>query len=175
VLHPQLRFDRVDLTVKRDHLVFRCHLLPNVADGPSATAAALLHAGVHSGTRGEDSGVIFSCVHKRVAFVGACRVHAEVQSTLHSRNTKLRKMKKFMMAVVVTHGQVLHSGRHRHLQRLPQQLHRPRANAKGESGAVVHGPESIECSKQADAKGLHGQERARFRANCKKKLMKQKT
>jgi hypothetical protein len=36
-------------------------------------------------------------------------------------------------------------------------------------------PEGIECSKQADAKGLHGQERIRFRANCKKKLMKQKT
>jgi hypothetical protein len=40
---------------------------------------------------------------------------------------------------------------------------------------VVHSPESIECSKQADAKGLHGPERVRFRANCKKKLMKEKT
>lgn len=32
--------------------------------------------------------------------------------------------------------------------------------------------ESIECSKQADAKGLHGEERRRFRAVCKKQLMK---
>jgi psiF repeat len=32
--------------------------------------------------------------------------------------------------------------------------------------------ESIECSKQADAKGLHGKERRRFRSACKKQLMK---
>ena len=31
-------------------------------------------------------------------------------------------------------------------------------------------PESIECSKQADAKGLHGKERVKFRAQCKKEL-----
>ena len=31
-------------------------------------------------------------------------------------------------------------------------------------------PESIECSKQADAKGLHGKERIKFRAQCKKDL-----
>jgi psiF repeat-containing protein len=28
--------------------------------------------------------------------------------------------------------------------------------------------ESLECSKQADAKGLHGKERKKFRAECKK-------
>jgi hypothetical protein len=33
-------------------------------------------------------------------------------------------------------------------------------------------PESIECSKQADAKGLHGKEREKFRAQCKKQLTK---
>jgi hypothetical protein len=27
---------------------------------------------------------------------------------------------------------------------------------------------SLECSKQADAKGLHGKERQKFRAKCKK-------
>ncbi len=31
-------------------------------------------------------------------------------------------------------------------------------------------PESIECSKQADAKGLHGQARKEFRAKCKREL-----
>lgn len=31
-------------------------------------------------------------------------------------------------------------------------------------------PESIECSKQADEKGLHGQARKEFRAKCKKEL-----
>lgn len=36
--------------------------------------------------------------------------------------------------------------------------------------AKVHSPESIECSKQADAKGLHGKERKTFRATCKKQL-----
>ncbi len=34
--------------------------------------------------------------------------------------------------------------------------------------AKVHSPASIECSKQADAKGLHGKERVKFRAECKK-------
>jgi hypothetical protein len=40
---------------------------------------------------------------------------------------------------------------------------------------VVHSPESIECSKQADAKGLHGKERKKFRAHCKKELEKNKS
>jgi hypothetical protein len=35
---------------------------------------------------------------------------------------------------------------------------------------TTHSPESIECSKQADAKGLHGKERKKFRAECKKEL-----
>ena len=34
----------------------------------------------------------------------------------------------------------------------------------------AHSPESIECSKRADAKGLHGEERKKFRAACKKEL-----
>jgi hypothetical protein len=29
-------------------------------------------------------------------------------------------------------------------------------------------PESVECSKQADAKGLHGKERKKFRSDCMK-------
>ncbi len=36
--------------------------------------------------------------------------------------------------------------------------------------AKVHSPESIECSKQADAKGLHGKERKTFRSACKKQI-----
>ncbi len=36
--------------------------------------------------------------------------------------------------------------------------------------ATVKSPESIECSKQADANGLHGAERKKFRAECKKDL-----
>jgi hypothetical protein len=32
--------------------------------------------------------------------------------------------------------------------------------------------ESLECSKQADANGLHGKPRRVFRAKCKKDLMK---
>ena len=38
--------------------------------------------------------------------------------------------------------------------------------------AKVHTPASIECSKQADAKNLHGQERKKFRSECKAKTMK---
>jgi psiF repeat len=33
---------------------------------------------------------------------------------------------------------------------------------------VVHSAASIECSKEADAKGLHGTARKKFRADCKK-------
>jgi hypothetical protein len=46
---------------------------------------------------------------------------------------------------------------------------------KGKAATAPQSAEGIECSKQADAKGLHGPERVRFRANCKKKLMKEKT
>jgi invasion protein IalB len=31
-----------------------------------------------------------------------------------------------------------------------------------------HSPQSIECSKEADAKGLHGKDRKKFRKTCMK-------
>jgi len=34
--------------------------------------------------------------------------------------------------------------------------------------------ESLECSKEADAKGLHGKERKKFRSECKKAAMGKK-
>jgi invasion protein IalB len=34
--------------------------------------------------------------------------------------------------------------------------------------AKPHTAASIECSKEADAKGLHGKERKKFRSECKK-------
>jgi invasion protein IalB len=41
--------------------------------------------------------------------------------------------------------------------------------AKSEKKAEkAHTPESVECSKQADEKGLHGKERKKFRSECKK-------
>ena len=40
--------------------------------------------------------------------------------------------------------------------------------------AKVHSPESIECSKEADTKGLHGKERKKFRSECKKAAMGKK-
>jgi invasion protein IalB len=41
--------------------------------------------------------------------------------------------------------------------------------AKTEAKApVVHTAASLECSKEADAKGLHGKERKKFRSECKK-------
>jgi hypothetical protein len=41
--------------------------------------------------------------------------------------------------------------------------------AKADTKApVVHSAASLECSKEADAKGLHGKERKKFRAECKK-------
>jgi len=40
--------------------------------------------------------------------------------------------------------------------------------AKTEKAEKAHTPESLECSKQADEKGLHGKERKKFRSECKK-------
>jgi hypothetical protein len=41
--------------------------------------------------------------------------------------------------------------------------------AKTETKApAVHTAASLECSKEADAKGLHGKERKKFRSECKK-------
>jgi hypothetical protein len=42
------------------------------------------------------------------------------------------------------------------------------ATAKTEKAEKTHTPESLECSKQADEKGLHGKERKKFRSECKK-------
>jgi hypothetical protein len=44
----------------------------------------------------------------------------------------------------------------------------PAAKETTAKPAKVHSPESIECSKEADAKGLHGKERKKFRAECKR-------
>ena len=48
------------------------------------------------------------------------------------------------------------------------------AQTKAPAPAKPRTPESIECSKQADAKGLKGKERKKFRAKCKKDLLKAK-
>ena len=41
--------------------------------------------------------------------------------------------------------------------------------AKTETKApMVHSAASLECSKEADTKGLHGKERKKFRSECKK-------
>lgn len=41
-------------------------------------------------------------------------------------------------------------------------------NSASKPGAKPRTAISIDCSKQADAKGLHGKEREKFRAACKK-------
>lgn len=43
----------------------------------------------------------------------------------------------------------------------------PAATAE-KKAPVVHSAASIECSKEADAKGLKGKERKKFRSECKK-------
>jgi hypothetical protein len=42
------------------------------------------------------------------------------------------------------------------------------APAADKKAPVVHSAASIECSKEADAKGLHGKDRKKFRSECKK-------
>lgn len=40
--------------------------------------------------------------------------------------------------------------------------------AKAAKTTKPHSAASLECSKEADAKGLHGKERKKFRSECKK-------
>jgi len=42
------------------------------------------------------------------------------------------------------------------------------AAAKSEQAEKPRSAASLECSKEADAKGLHGKERKKFREDCKK-------
>ncbi|MCC8979008.1 phosphate starvation-inducible protein PsiF [Bradyrhizobium sp. 10BB] len=44
----------------------------------------------------------------------------------------------------------------------------PKAETKAPKEAKPRTAESLECSKEADAKGLHGKERKKFRSECKK-------
>jgi hypothetical protein len=46
--------------------------------------------------------------------------------------------------------------------------------AKTEKAAKAHSPESLDCSKQADEKGLHGKERKKFRSACIKEAKAKK-
>ena len=48
----------------------------------------------------------------------------------------------------------------------------PKTAPKTTMPATPRTAESLECSKQADAKGLHGKPRKAFRAKCKKDMMK---
>ncbi|HEY0234774.1 MAG TPA: PsiF family protein [Afipia sp.] len=41
------------------------------------------------------------------------------------------------------------------------------APAAKATGAKPHSAASLECSKEADAKGLHGKDRKKFRSQCK--------
>ena len=49
------------------------------------------------------------------------------------------------------------------------------AGASAASAAVTRTPQSIECSKQADAKGLHGKQREAFRSECKRQAKTSQT
>src|SRR5437762_2777504 len=46
--------------------------------------------------------------------------------------------------------------------------------AKMEKTEKAHSPESLDCSKQADDKGLHGKERKKFRSACMKEAKAKK-
>ena len=50
----------------------------------------------------------------------------------------------------------------------------PATKSDAAKPAKVHSAESIECSKEADAKGLHGKERKKFRSECKKAATEKK-
>jgi hypothetical protein len=44
----------------------------------------------------------------------------------------------------------------------------PAATTPAKKAEKPRSPESLECSKQADEKGLHGKERHKFRSQCMK-------
>jgi hypothetical protein len=44
----------------------------------------------------------------------------------------------------------------------------PATAAPAAKAPVAHSAASLECSKEADAKGLHGKERKKFRSECKR-------
>lgn len=44
----------------------------------------------------------------------------------------------------------------------------PAATTPAKKAEKPRSPESLECSKQADEKGLHGKERHKFRSECMK-------
>jgi len=46
--------------------------------------------------------------------------------------------------------------------------------AKAEKAPVARSAASLECSKEADAKGLHGKERKKFRSECKRAAAEKK-
>ena len=50
------------------------------------------------------------------------------------------------------------------------QSHTWAADANSTAATKPKSTEAIECSKQADAKGLHGEARKEFRSKCKKDL-----
>jgi psiF repeat-containing protein len=49
-----------------------------------------------------------------------------------------------------------------------------KTDTKMEKAPVMHTAASLECSKEADAKGLHGKERKKFRSECKKTAAEKK-
>ena len=50
----------------------------------------------------------------------------------------------------------------------------PAANTGSQGCPMVHSAASLECSKEADAKGLHGKERKKFRSECKRTAAEKK-
>ena len=54
------------------------------------------------------------------------------------------------------------------LAQTPAPAASPAPAAKAEKAQKPRTAASLECSKEADAKGLHGKERKKFRSDCKK-------
>jgi hypothetical protein len=50
----------------------------------------------------------------------------------------------------------------------PAKTDAPKAESKAPKAEKPRTAASLECSKEADAKGLHGKERKKFRSECKK-------
>jgi hypothetical protein len=105
-------------------------------------------------------------------------VHSATREAVRSSNHIGAEMRKFVIAAIVSSFCASAAVAQTPPAPAPPPASPPAASKpapKAKASTQTHSPESIECSKQADAKGLHGKERVKFRANCKKKLMKEKT
>ena len=94
------------------------------------------------------------------------KVLAAFIEAIRTPQRKVRNMRKLLIIGLLAAPLSLGTGYAQTTTPTPSPTGSAKATAKPRTAA------SIECSKRADAQNLHGKERKKFRANCKKELAK---